>query len=227
MLRPGKNNDNAACARLHDIADYFAQFDHGHTPLLPILVYCSRSSLTLVNFLDDFFASPHLTEANHHIKEFFTLVSYQGKAQMSREEFRKALFDEINAFISECSEYAKDLTGYMSTRMKEKLEGTKPATPEDVKKIVTRAKNELKTTIREATTGKTKTFHHPKKTCDKIVQQIISHLAKPGITFSLYNTCRLLITDKKQFASIYAWCHRHEKDIHQAVELQKTLQNSR
>lgn len=125
MLRPGNNNDNAACARLHDIAGYYAQFDHGNVPRLPIVVYASRSSATLIDRLDDFFYSRHITEANHHIKEFFSLIAYLGEPKMSREEFAAAMRSEIDAFIGECAQYAVELGEHIRKREEELKNGEK------------------------------------------------------------------------------------------------------
>lgn len=119
LLRPGKNNDNAACSRLVEIANSFSAFEHGSTPYIPIIPLCIRSSISLVNFLDDFYFSPHILEANHHIKEFFTLIAYQGEPQMTKEAFAQQLHAEINAFIHECSCYADALGEYMFARVKE------------------------------------------------------------------------------------------------------------
>lgn len=125
MLRPGNNNDNAACARLHDITDYFSQYDHGKVPRLPIVVFTSRSSITLIDRLDDFFYSRHITEANHHLKEFFALIAYQGEPKMSRGEFAAAMRGEIDAFIGECAQYAVEIGEYIRKREAELKEGEK------------------------------------------------------------------------------------------------------
>ena len=125
MLRPGNNNDNAACARLHDIVGYYSQFDHGKAPRLPIVVFASRSSATLIDRLDDFFYSRHITEAYHHIKEFFSLISYSGKPKMSREEFAASLRSEIDAFIGECAQYAVELGEHIRKREEELKNGEK------------------------------------------------------------------------------------------------------
>lgn len=133
MLRPGNNNDNAACARLHDIVGYYSQFDHGNVPRLPIVVYASRSSATLIDRLDDFFYSRHITEAYHHIKEFFSLISYLGKPKMTREEFAASMRREIDAFISECAQYAVELGEHIRKREAGLKDGEKVLKVEVVK----------------------------------------------------------------------------------------------
>lgn len=133
MLRPGSNNDNAACARLHDIVAYFSQYEHGKVPRLPIIVYTSRSSATLIDRLDDFFYSKHITEANHHLKEFFSLISYQGEPKLSRGEFAAEMRGEIDAFIGECAQYAVELGEFIREKEAAKTQNPEPLKVEIVK----------------------------------------------------------------------------------------------
>lgn len=157
MLRPGNNNDNAACARLHDIVDYFSQFEHGNLPRLPIVVYASRSSATLINMLDDFFYSRHITEIYHHIKEFFCLIAYEGKAKMTKAEFGAAMRREIDAFISECAQYAVELGEYI--RKKESELSEKPLKVQIVR--------ETKPTVKSKSHGKHTEFMKEQISCFK------------------------------------------------------------
>ena len=95
-----------------------------------------------------------------------------------------------------------------------------PATKEDVKAIVKRAKVEIKSTVKRATEGADSGCHHRKKDRDALVQQVINYLAQPGITFSIHNACRKVCdkTRKDDFIWLYDWCHRHEQKIHDAVD---------
>ena len=234
LLRPGKNNDNAACSRLVEIANSFSAFEHGSTPYIPIIPLCIRSSISLVNFLDDFYFSPHILEANHHIKEFFTLIAYQGEPQMTKEAFAQQLHAEINAFIHECSCYADALGEYMFARVKEmekpasakplqKPDSLQPATKDDVKKIVKSSEKSLAKTIAHATQGEIKTCHHPKKKCDALVQRVITRLATKGVTFSINNACKYVTSSPKERSALYDWCHRHSNEIRTEVDLRKSL----
>lgn len=125
MLRPGNNNDNAACARIHDIARFFGQYEHGATPRFPIVIYASRSTLSLVNVLEDFFFHESISDLNHHAKEFFCLIAHEGERRMSREEFARTLKEEGDAFIDAMTEYSKALCKFTHEREAEMREGRK------------------------------------------------------------------------------------------------------
>lgn len=125
MLRPGNNNDNAACARLHDIARFFGQYEHGRTPRFPIVVYASRSSMTLTERLEELFFHDSLCDVNHHIKEFFCLIAYEGKPKMPQEDFAKTLMSEADALIAALTCYSKPLAEFTHRREDELKSGEK------------------------------------------------------------------------------------------------------
>lgn len=134
LLRPGNNNDNAACARIHDIARFFGQYEHGATPRFPIVIYASRSTLSLVNVLEDFFFHESISDLNHHAKEFFCLIAHEGERRMSREEFARTLKEEGDAFIDAMTEYSKALCKFTHEREAEMREGEKTVKVEIVRK---------------------------------------------------------------------------------------------
>lgn len=109
MLRPGNNNENAVCARIQSINNYFAKYEHGETPLLPIIAYASKSTRTLITKLDEFHFHKSISDLDHYVKEYFCLVAYQGEPMMNRDEFANKLNELSNAFISSMTEYARDL----------------------------------------------------------------------------------------------------------------------
>lgn len=143
MLRPGNNNDNAACARIHDIARFFGQYKHGATPRFPIVIYASRSTLSLVNTLEDFFFHESISDLNHHAKEFFCLIAHEGQCRMSQEEFAKKLMDEGDAFIAAMTEYSKALCKFTHEKEDELKNGEKIKKIMVVKppKVVAKSKN--------------------------------------------------------------------------------------
>ena len=125
MLRPGNNNDNAACARLHDIARFFGRYEHGRTPRFPIVVYASRSSMTLTDRLEELFFHDSLCDVNHHIKEFFCLIAYEGKPKMTQDDFANALMSEADALIAALTSYSKPLAEFTHRREEELKSGAK------------------------------------------------------------------------------------------------------
>ena len=89
LLMPGTNEENPACLRLETITEHFAQYGHGDTPRMPIVVITSRSTVTLIELLDELNHTGHLDEALSHIKNFFALITYGGAKKMSQPAFAK------------------------------------------------------------------------------------------------------------------------------------------
>ena len=72
--------------------------------------------------------------------------------------------------------------------------------------------------IRRATQGTDSGCHHPDSSRDRLVQSVISYLARPGVVFSIHNACSRLapVPDRSW---LYDWCHRHAADLRTAVDL--------
>ena len=109
LLMPGTNDENPACFRLETITEYFARFSHGDTPRMPIVVIASRSTVTLIELLDELNHTGHLDEALSHIKNFFSLISYGGAEKMPQSAFAKRIRGEMAQFIANCTANAKEL----------------------------------------------------------------------------------------------------------------------
>ena len=134
LLMPGANNENPACLRLETITEHFARFGHGETPRLPIVVIASRSTVTLIELLDELHHTGHLDEALSHIKNFFTLISYGGARKMSQSAFAKRIRGEMEQFITNCSANAKELGLALIERVRSGSDWPpKPASAADVK----------------------------------------------------------------------------------------------
>lgn len=125
LLRPGANNDNAACARLRQIAKCFGEYERSETPLMPIIAYASRSSITLVNALEELFFHESIFDLYHHAKEFFALITDYGPTQMTHEEFAQQLLAEADAFIEAMTIYSRALYRFIHEREVEMREGRK------------------------------------------------------------------------------------------------------
>ena len=125
LLRPGANNDNAACARLRQIAKCFGEYERSETPLMPIIAYASRSSITLVNALEELFFHESIFDLYHHAKEFFALITDYGPTQMTHEEFAQQLLAEADAFIEAMTIYSRALYRFIHEREVEMRDGEK------------------------------------------------------------------------------------------------------
>ena len=131
---PGTNEENPACLRLETITEHFARYGHGDTPRMPIVVITSRSTVTLIELLDELHHTGHIDEALSHIKNFFALISYDGVAKMSQSAFTKRIRGEMAQFIANCSANAKELGIALIERIRSGADWPpKPASAADVK----------------------------------------------------------------------------------------------
>ena len=134
LLMPGTNEENPACLRLETITEHFAQYGHGDTPRMPIVVITSRSTVTLIELLDELHHTGHLDEALSHIKNFFALITYGGARKMSQSAFAKRIRGEMAQFIANCSANAKELGIALIERIRSGADWPpKPASAADVK----------------------------------------------------------------------------------------------
>ena len=134
LLMPGTNEENPACLRLETITEHFAQYGHGDTPRMPIVVITSRSTVTLIELLDELHHTGHLDEALSHIKNFFALITYGGAKKMSQSAFAKRIRGEMAQFIANCSANAKELGIALIERIRSGDDWPpKPASAADVK----------------------------------------------------------------------------------------------
>lgn len=101
------------------------------------------------------------------------------------------------------------------------------ATKDDLRTEANRVISKTTTAIKKATSEPIKGCHHRNKAKDKIVQQVIQYLSKPGVTFSIHNACEKLFGPKHRSEKpwLYDWCHRNAVDIQSAVEALRALQN--
>ena len=81
--------------------------------------------MTLTDRLEELFFHDSLCDVNHHIKEFFCLIAYEGKPKMPQEDFAKALMSEADALIAALTSYSKPLAEFTHRREEEIKSGTK------------------------------------------------------------------------------------------------------
>ena len=161
LLMPGTNEENPACLRLEAITEHFAQYGHGDTPRMPIVVIASRSTVTLLELLDELHHTGHIDEALSHIKNFFALVSYGGARKMPQSAFAKRIRGEMAQFIANCTANAKELGIALIERVRSGADWPpKPASAADVKAATDSAAEKIVNAIE---TGAAKVAHAVKK----------------------------------------------------------------
>jgi len=234
-IRPGYNISNSRCQRFKAICEYFAAYKYHECPMLPIFVFCSRSGMTLLKLLGEIHETSTLIDLHDHLLEVIGLTSNRDERRMSDEQYRKLLMKRCDEVIEGFRVYSRELGSHLSGLIKDRSTNTPPpATKGDVeaavqqgvdktKKHITNAKNEIKSTVKKATQGYDEGCHHPNKEKDKLVQQVIEYLARPGVVFSIYNAC-VKVAGKGKGRSckliwLYDWCHAHSTQIRTHVDI--------
>lgn len=144
LLMPGTTMDNPACLRLETIVDFFSQYGHGKAPRMPIVVIVSQSTNTLVELLDELYHTEQIDAALLHIRNFFSLIAYGGRATMKQAAFGEKLRGEMAQFIANCTANAHKLGIFLVDQIRSDPNRVlKPATAADVKTAADSAANKV------------------------------------------------------------------------------------
>lgn len=86
---------------------------------------------------------------------------------------------------------------------------------EDPALAIRLAAKDIKATVIRSTTEPVSGCHHPCKEKDRLVQQVIRYLARPGVVQSVHNACVHVAggKDTSDFTWLYGWCHNHEAEV--------------
>ena len=220
-LDPTENN---ACGKLNAFVGTVKRFKPGAFP-----AHCDAvrevefTTVRLIRTLMEITDAPVFVEALKRVGALFATLADPINFTLSDHDFQQRL----NSRLANLIEAFTEISSLFKKRERERdLEiafrklPPEPATKEDVKAIVKRAKDEVKSTIKRATEGADSGCHHRKKDRDALVQQVIAYLAQPGVTFSVHNACKKVCAKahKDDFIWLYDWCHKHEQKIHDAVD---------
>lgn len=105
-LMPGHGGANDARDTLGFITDFYAKNPHGSVKTWPCLIYMSKTCMTLLQHLRELHATPHLSGAEKHIKNFLSLIAYEGEPILRQDEFAEKLYDAQSSFFSACEQNA-------------------------------------------------------------------------------------------------------------------------
>lgn len=94
---------------------------------------------------------------------------------------------------------------------------------EDSVRTIRQAAREIKSTVIRSTSEPITGCHHPCKEKDRLVQQVIQYLARPGVVQSVHNACVRVAGGKgsSDFNWLYTWCHNHENEVLEFANLSK------
>ena len=221
LLDPNENN---ACSTLNAFAGTVKRFKPGAFP-----AHCDAvrelefTTVRLIRTLMEICDAPVFVEALKRVGALFATLADPINFTLSDHDFQQRL----NSRLANLIESFAEISSLFKKRERErdfeivfrKLP-PEPATKEDVKAIVKRAKDEVKSAVKRATEGADSGCHHRKKDRDVLVQQVIAYLAQSGVIFSIHNACKKVCAkaQKGDFTWLYDWCHEHEQKIHDAVD---------
>lgn len=221
LLDPNENN---ACNMLNAFVGTVKRFKPGAFP-----AHCDAvrelefTTVRLIRTLMELCDAPVFVEALKRVGALFATLADPINFTLSDHDFQQRLNSRLTNLVEAFSEIAcvfKKRERERDFEIVFRKLPPEPATKEDVKTIVKRAKNEIKSTVKRAAEGAGGGCHHRKKKRDELVQKVIAYLAKPGVTFSIHNACKTVCgkTRKDDFGWLYDWCHAHERNIHDAVD---------
>ena len=225
LLDPNENN---ACNMLNAFVGTVKRFKPGAFP-----AHCDAvrelefTTVRLIRTLMEICDAPVFVEALKRVGALFATLADPINFTLSDHDFQQRLNSRLTNLVEAFAEISRAFKKRERERDFEivfrKLPH-EPATKEDVKAIVKRAKDEIKSTVKRATEGADSGCHHRKKDRDALVQQVIVYLAKPGVTFSIHNACKKVCgkAHNGDFTWLYDWCHKHEMNIHDAVDALRT-----
>lgn len=124
-LTPGRGGANDARDTLGFITDFYAKNAHGSVKTWPCLIFMSKTCMTLLQHLRTLHATPHLSGAEKHIKEFINLITYEGEPILRQDEFAQKLYEAEDGFFSACERNAIALSQWIDSPKKEE----EPAPP--------------------------------------------------------------------------------------------------
>jgi len=240
---------NHAEAYLKKLIGLMVRYGEGACPQINIILIAFNSSLSAIDRLAQIHPSVHLTRAEAAIRRIFYYLPYQGEKTMLHEDYTELLYQLKATFLKECTANAEELTSFIDEVKAKKGESDAAKVYQqnchhfqlmdylrqvsipsgvqvtDVKKIVSNAAQDIKAHTAKATQGSDEGCHHPDKKKDALVQKVILHLAKPGVTFSINDACCKVAGTKRpghcKLPWLYNWCHRNEKQIQTAIEVSR------
>lgn len=200
-------------------------YGFGLVPRFRVCIYCSRSSATLYKLLEDIYNAPELVTLKSVEAEIYELLTNQCINESVKFDWDKHITFLYQQYLANSNVYSAKLSTFVQEKELEyKLRTTGhfltlPATVGDVRKATKSESIKVISAVKKATSEDIKGCHHRNKTKDKLVQEVIRFLAKPGITFSIHNACRKIAPDEGTW--LYDWCHAHENDIQTAAGILK------
>lgn len=195
-------------------------------PHIRVVTYCSRSTATLYQLLDDIHTTPELRSLVDIERQLFALLTNQGEHFDDASDYTSHINHLYSRYLALASTYGSQLSAFIveaERDFKLRINGNAAnltATVGDVKRVAQTETIKIISAVKKATGEKIQGCHHRNKAKDKIVQQVIQYLSKPNITFSIHNACKIIAPDEGSW--LYDWCHAHETDILTSVELRKT-----
>lgn len=201
---------------IHAADEVVVSYPQGAFPL-EIARGAVETTLQLLMICEMRYGKPVVKPMSQKFRHLINLWYYNGDPTHPAEIFTKAIFVAERALFNamedaNCKMFAAD-----SPRREDWSE---TVTKAEVSKIVRKATADIKSTVITQTEGKNEGCHHRDKEKDRIVQEVIRYLARPGVAFSVHNACAQVLRGSSAANRwLYLWCHRHERQLHDCVDI--------
>ena len=127
-IYPGYDHDhNSACKFINALGELIIKYGEGECPMLRVVTYCSRSTITLISLLKRINPTPELVDAEYEATHIFNLLTYRGAPTMSAEKFASHVRECCQHFIEACKANARKLGSCYAQRKQEIEHPTAPS----------------------------------------------------------------------------------------------------
>lgn len=111
---PGEQGDhNPSCFYLRRLKEMIVSYGEGKCPKTRVVIYVSRSTVSLIDSLMRLHTTKHLVRARKKAEALFRIMTYDGEPTMSPKAFEKKVADLVDGFIADCVANAEELSVHL------------------------------------------------------------------------------------------------------------------
>lgn len=120
---PGEKGDhNRSCFHLRRLKEMIIDYGEGKCPKTRVVIYVSRSTVSLIDSLMRLHTTKHLVRARKKAEALFRIMTYDGGPTMSPKAFGRKVSDLIDGFIADCIANAEELSVHLGSIIEKRRE---------------------------------------------------------------------------------------------------------
>lgn len=181
--KPGRN---CACTYLKSLRDLVITYGEGKCPKTRVIIYASRSTVTLIDSLMTLHSTPELINAKTLAEKLFTFIAYEGEPTMSPKAYEKVISETIQEFIDLCIANAEKLSLFLGEQAEKRREerrvreaGTAPATAKEIAVISDKQTDKVVAAVNKTTKATETAAKQVAESVDKGAKKIARAVKKP------------------------------------------------